>query len=217
MNTMKILEWEPEFPFRSDEDFSPELLLGHLCHVGVSSDMSAFRKRYAEVSKYDQHLRFAVAEPSVDYNLYGPLRQAKMNYILGNYTSSIALCGIVAELVTILTYILGEKPSNSRRKKIEGFPQSYRIEDSGQKGLISEQVEHSLSVIKRARDSLLHDWKKPDERIATKAADVYARATHLAFVTFFVNELRDGKFILRPEWMEYLEERGAIVREDEGE
>ena len=216
LNTLKILEWEPEYPTYSDKNLSPELLLERLCHLGVPSDMPAFRKRYAEVSKYDQHLRIAVDEPKIRENLYGPLRQAKMNYILGNYAGSIALCGIVAEMITILVYML-QKPSNNKLKCFVCEGQHKRIEILKSKGLIDQQSKNDFERIRAARNSLVHRWNTPDERIASNAVEIYATTARLAFQSIFVKQFHEGKPILPPELMNYLEEQGATVQREEVE
>ena len=217
LNTLKILEWEPEFSTHSDENFSAEPLLRHLCHTSVPSAMEAFRKRYAEVSKYDQHLRFAVAEPKISENLYGPLRQGKMNYVLGNYASSITLCGIVAEMIALLVFILLKKPSKTKLKRFQKKRQHDRIKILRDARLINRQSEDDFNRIKGARNSLLHRWRTPDERIAKTAVEIYAATARLAFDTIFVREFRSGKAILPPALMEYLEEEGAIVQMEERE
>ena len=216
LNTLKILEWEPGYPTYSDENPSPELLLQRLCALGVPSDMPAFRKRYVEVSEYDRHLSFAIDEPTIRENLYGPLCQAKMNYILGNYVSSIALCGIVAEMIAILIYVL-KKPSRTKLKGFERKRQHERIDILRRTKLIDQQSENDFNTIKGRRNSLLHCWKTPDKPIDRNAVQVYAATARLAYDTFFVKEFRDGKATLRSGWMEYLEERGAFAKKYEGE
>ena len=89
-NPLKLLHWETGFRAPNlPENPSPDDVLKFLCPLEGSSDMSAFRKRYVEISKEDSGLIFSLEEPELKENLFGPLRQAKTNYMLGNYVGSM--------------------------------------------------------------------------------------------------------------------------------
>ena len=105
---------------------TPKSLLEFLVPLEMPSDMTAFRERYSAVSEKDRTLFLSLEEPELKENLFGPLRQAKTNFILGNYVGSIALCGIVAEKVAILVHALSSS-SEHERNEFEGFDQSREL------------------------------------------------------------------------------------------
>ena len=211
VNPLKILEWDPVFqPLRLAKNPEPERLLELLCSLGVPSDMSAFRKRYVEVTKYDKHLPLVVEEPAIRENLSGPLRQAKMNYILGNYLASIALCGIVAEKVAILIHNKDAR-DETERERFNELRQTDRIKSLKKAGLINEKSSHDFHNIRKTRTSFLHYWNTLQERSAQRAVQVYAATTRLVSAAIGVS-LVNGKVILDHKLMEYLENQGAILR-----
>lgn len=110
-----IPEWgfEVHSP-QSPDDPAPMLLLSSLCSLDAFSDISACKKRYRELTEIDQNLFVSIEEPEIKRNLFDPLRQAKTNYVLGNYVGSIAISGIVAEKLVVLIYIMSNPHSISR-------------------------------------------------------------------------------------------------------
>ena len=80
------MEWEPEFRASNlPDDPAPEGLLEFLCPLDMSSAMSAFKERYGEVSKVDRKIFLTLEESELKENVFGPLRQAKTSYVIGNY------------------------------------------------------------------------------------------------------------------------------------
>lgn len=214
LNPSKLFEWEPGYRAPNlPEDPSPERLLRFLCPLDVPSDMSAFRKRYIEVSEKDEGLHLTLEEPELKENLFGPLRQAKMNYVIGNYVGSVALCGIVAEKLAILVHAMST-PSRVEREEFEELPQAKRIKKLKQAGYIGEQAVKDYGDIRAARRSYLHHWNIPEERTAKRAVQAYASATRLVLGVMDV-QLINGNVRLNPDLRRYLEDRGeVVVKED---
>lgn len=100
--------------------------------------MSALRKRYIEVSEKDEGLHLTLEEPELKENLFGPLRQAKMNYVIGNYVGSVALCGVVAEKLAILVHAMST-PSRVEREEFEKLPQAKRIKKLNRPGTLTNK------------------------------------------------------------------------------
>ena len=184
-----------------------------LCPLDVPSDMLALRKRYIEVSEKDEGLHLTLEEPELKENLFGPLRQAKMNYVIGNYVGSVALCGIVAEKLAILVHAMST-PSRVEREEFEELPQAKRIKKLKQAGYIDEQAVKDYGDIRAARRSYLHHWNIPEERTTRRAMQAYASATRLVLGVMDV-QLINGHVRLNPDLRRYLEDRGeVVVKED---
>ena len=188
---------------------TPESLLKYLCPLDISSDLSALKKRHDDISVYDGNLPIFFEEPYLKENLLEPLRQAKINYILGNYLGSIALSAVVAEKLAILRYIM----SNPSKTKIKNFQrhcrQETRIQMLTKERLIDESTASNFIYIRKARNPYLHHWNTPRQLSAEKAAKAYAAAVRV-FAAVIVVEFANGKLVLQPHFLEYLAKQGII-------
>ena len=79
----------------------------YLCTPGTDVTVDALVGRYNEVSK-EPTLSVVPAEANILEKLIWPLRNAKASYMVGNYLGTIALCGMVAEMVAILLFEIAE-------------------------------------------------------------------------------------------------------------
>lgn len=210
LHPFKLLEWETA-------DFFPELpgnpthehLVNYLCSFDVDSDMSGLRSRYDDVSKIDREITLTFEEAGIKENLVGPLRQAKTNYILGNYVGTIALCGIVAEKVALFMY-KKHTTNKTKSKKFDRAKQIERIDCLKELGYIDEQSEQDFEYMIKARRYYLHHWNTPESQTAERAAQAYAAATRLVLAATKII-FKDGKVILESNTMSYLEKQGVFA------
>ena len=215
INALKILEWDLVYRTKHCENPTLERLLRYLCSFDVSSDMSVLRERYLKISGTDESINILFEAPGIKENLSWPLRQAKMNYVLGNYLGSIVLCGIVAEKLAIIVY--GTRIiSKTKRKKFEGMGQCQRVTCLYGKEFIDEQSKIDFDAIRKTRNSFVHSWKEPQKRVAERAADVYEAVTRL-FLAIIPFGFESGAVVLDRKLLKYLQERGAILTNAEGE
>ena len=207
MNPSKLFEWEP--PSAPNENPTPERLLTFLCTLDMPSDMSAFKKRYLEISKMDHDLLLSLEEPYLKENLFGPLRQAKTNYLIGNHVGSIALCGIVAEKLAILINVISS-PHETERKRFEKDDQATRVKKLKRAGHIDQRMAKDFGDIRAIRRSYLHEWNTPEEHTAKRAAQAYASATRLVLGAMKL-KIVNGHVSLSPKLTKYLEAQGDLV------
>ena len=188
---------------------NPGLLLRAFCSSHAPSDTYC-KKRYVEISEFDEQLQFFIEEQGLMENVFGPLRQAKTNYILGNYVGSIALCGIVAEKMAILIYRMN-KPNST---KLEDFDKEYsqakRIRVLQEESLIEDNSAEDFDYIREARRSFLHHWLTPEEGTAEQTLRAYAAAIRLVLVVVDYKNV-DGRLILNSKFMKFLDDRGATT------
>ena len=92
----------PAIPAR--DDATAEEVLEFLAGTEVANDIPAMVKRYREITAAAPRLFAVPAEPRILEKLVWPLRQAKASYVVGNYLATIALCGMVSEMVAILLF-----------------------------------------------------------------------------------------------------------------
>ena len=206
---MKLFEWEEDPTPALSVNPTPDRLLGFLCALGLSAEMAAFKKRYREVSNKDRQLILALQEPRLVENLFDPLRQAKTSYLLGNYVGAIALCGMVAEKVTILIHAINT-PDECERNEFEQMRQIRRVKTLKGSNLVSEESDKAFEVIRKARNQYLHNWTSTrDDRMAKEAVRVYGEAVHLVLTVMRIG-FTNGKLTLAPRLVEYLAARGEI-------
>src|SRR6266496_4303832 len=81
----------------------------------------------------------APAQRQIVSKLLWPLRCAKTSFMLGDFVGAIALCGMVAEMVTILRFeIEGDQPGTEKRISLAEF------ESKGQQRRVTILVEEEL-------------------------------------------------------------------------
>ena len=216
VNPLKIIEWEPGFnPRQTSEAPALRPMLQSLCSLDAPSDIPECRKRYEQLSEFDHSLFVSIEEPEIKKNLFDPLRQAKTNYILGNYVGSIALCGIVAEKLAILIFIMNKPDRNELHKYDKQYSQEDRVKMLKNARFIEKQSESDFTFIRKARRSSLHHWNTSEERTAAKAMQTYAAATRLVKAATDFG-FSNGALTMNPKLWEYLESKGVISARDDG-
>ena len=216
VNPLKLFEWEkvpiPTLP----ENPTPERLLEFLCSLGLSADMTAFKMRYREVSTMDQGLFLSLQESELVENLFGPLRQAKTSYLIGNYVGAIGLCGMVAEKVAILIHAINTS-DEGERERFEQDDQARRIETLKRRSLVSNDSVKAFGAIRAARKRYLHYWTSTrDDLTAKEAVHVYGAAIQLVLTAMKIG-FTSGEITLAPPLVEYLKARGAIRPDEKDE
>ncbi|MYD10452.1 MAG: hypothetical protein F4X02_10470 [Chloroflexi bacterium] len=210
LRRLKILEWEEEFRNSSlPEHPSAERLLDILCSRGTCSDLSAFKERYSAVSAMDQDLGVLIREPGISANLVEPLRESKMNFLLGNFVSSIALCGVVAEMLAILIYNMNIHDKN-KRNQFDSWSQHKRIRELKEEGFIEDRIAIDLNEIREIRKSSLHRWNRAKEDTTDQALQAYAAAARLVRKVA-IQEFKDGKCLLNSDLIKYLEDENRLT------
>ena len=216
VNPLKLFEWEkvpiPTLP----ENPTPERLLEFLCSLGLSADMAAFKMRYREVSTMDQGLFLSLQESELVENLFGPLRQAKTSYLIGNYVGAIGLCGMVAEKVAILIHAINTS-DEGERERFEQDDQARRVETLKRRSLVSNDSVKAFGAIRAARKRYLHYWTSTrGDRTAKEAVHVYGAAIQLVLTAMEIG-FTNGQITLAPPLVEYLKARGTIRPDEKDE
>ena len=210
MRPLHYLAWEPEFRSSNlPENSVADELLTFLCPHDVHSDISDFRKRYEAVSKHDRSLLMSFPEPELQENVFGLLRQAKTNYVVGNYVGSIMLCGVVAERVAILVHAINT-PCETERRSFQALGQKRRVDCLKRRKLVGNQSMQDFGNIRTARNSKSHDWTIPDASTAKLAVRMYSAATRLVVDMMDVS-FEEGRAILNQEFRDYLMNPGGVA------
>ena len=206
---------------------SQDGLLEFLFAPGLPHDMDAVLERYRTVTENTEELGLVPYEPTFMQKLVWPLRHAKACYMLGNYIGTIALCGMVCEMLAILLYEMspirlgpaGRPLSKAAQKKLLGATferhgQERRAEILCLLGVIDDELKSKFGLVRTNRNKYLHALSHEHGDVAKDAATAY-RETLLLVVKGLGYTIKDGRFVFHQRVMKYLADRGLLRRAGE--
>jgi len=197
---------------------SAEAFLEFFSLPGVPVDAGSLAKRYREIAPEPVALFIVPAEERILEKLVWPLRHAKAAYMVGNYLSTIALSGMVAEMVAVLLFdIAGVTVSNRPMtpkdqealfgREFEKLDQYRRVEVLRAYGLIDNAAKSKFDLIRTIRRKYLHLWSQGQAQVASDAVSAYHLTLSLV-VQAIRPEIKDRAFYLNPALLHYLETVG---------
>ena len=159
--------------------------------------------------------------PKSTGKLVWPLRHAKGAYVVGNYLAVIALCGMVAEMLAILVWELGEATlsghamTDTEEKALFGssferLGQDRRVQVLAAYGMIDAATRGRFDSVRETRRRYLHVWSQDHDTLAADAKGAFHAA--VAVVTTVIGQdVRDGSILLNPRLIKYLERQGLVA------
>ncbi len=201
-------------------EVSPESIIEYACTPGLKSDVQSVVDRYKEISVEPLRLNVAPVEDRILTKLVWPLRHAKSCYMTGNYLGTISLCGMVAEMVSILLFDISDILINGKTlsredevglfgSEFEKLGQERRISVLRTYNLISDEIKSNLDLIRTKRRRYLHIYSQDHSSLASDAVEVF-KATVTVVVKVIGQDIIDGKIILNPAIIKYLEKQGRL-------
>lgn len=184
----------------------------------VEATAEAFTARYRELVQIGAWLPVAPAEASILEKLVWPLRSAIGSYALGNHLASIAMCGLVGEMVAILLWDVssvtyqGQPIDEAQAKQLFGssfekLGQDRRVQVLRASRLIDDAAKQHFDDLRYIRKRYLHLFSQPHDAVAADARKAFGAASALVQLGLAI-KIKDGKVILRPELANYLGARG---------
>jgi len=195
-----------------------DAVVGFLCAPGVPADLDSLVSRYKEISTEPVRLFAAPAEPQILEKLVWPLRYAKGSYVIGNYLAVISLCGMVAEMVAMLAWQIGEprlrgEPMTEEDEKdllgstFERLGQDRRVRVLSAYGIIDADMKVHFDTIRNIRRRYLHLWSQDHSSLAEDARAGFHAGVSL--VTSIIGQnISEGKIRLTQQMVRYLERKG---------
>jgi hypothetical protein len=227
VNPLQFLEVDEPWAYTSDRQLDLEALVRFATAPGSSSDLSALVERYREISAEPVRLFAAPAEQRVLEKLVWPLRHAKVAYMFGNYLGTIAMCGLVAEMVALFLFEIGEIRVNSKPltekgqrelfgRSFEKLSQDRRVSILHAYGMIDDPLRDAFNLVREQRRRYLHYWSQEHDALPGDAQGAF-RAAALLTVSAFGQNIQEGKLVLNPRFVKYLERLGLVTsaRDDE--
>ncbi len=181
----KILDLKTTAPYNVQAD-----LLQQFFELPFRALSQKILDRYVEITTKNLHISIAPYTKELSERLLKPLKAAKKNYCLGDYSSTIALCGVVGEMLAILLWKINEprlkgKPITEEDEKglfgstFEKLGQKRRLEILETFGYINEIQYRNFVVIKNSRIPYLHLWSVDLKNDRKDALDTFKKAFQL--------------------------------------
>jgi hypothetical protein len=150
------------------EEFDRDLLISFF-NLPVEALSEDIIKRYIEVTTKETHTAIVPHTERLFERLLKPLRSAKKNYCLGEYSATIALCGAVAEMLVLLLWEINEVRlkgqiigKNEERglfgKNFDDLNHARRLNVLKTFGFISDDQFRKFEQVRKKRNSYLHSW-----------------------------------------------------------
>jgi hypothetical protein len=222
---LAIEEVSDPWATETNSTLSNESIIEFLCRPEFPIDNKTILERYQEISKVSGQIDIAPAEPRILDKLIWPLKNAKASYILGNYLGTIALAGLVAEMVAILYWELEQPKINNRPQTeddekclygncFENLGQNRRIQILSAYKIISDQEKYDLTIVKTYRNRYLHLWSQDMEQLPKTALICYKSAFSL-IAGILGQSYHQGTILHNPKLIKYLNRKGFYTPIDE--
>lgn len=117
-------------------------------------------KRYMEVTTKEIHSSIVPSTEQLHVKLLRPLSSAKRNYCLGDYLATIAVSGMIAEMLTGLIWVMhGDSKEKINGKRFDDLSHAKRINLLLSEKIIPKLLYDDFDFIKKIRNKYLHSWK----------------------------------------------------------
>jgi len=191
----------------------------------LPEDLMPLHHRYVEVTAEEitqstEGLLIAPQDEELLGKVVWPLRQAKALYVLGNYIGTIALCGMVAEMTTILLFELNpssklsvvdfEKQGQKNRVRfLSGKKITVDRNDIQDKKVLDDGLKTSLDKIRSLRRNYLHYFSQSDDSLPKDSRRIY-KETVAVVVAVVGQKIQNGRLVVKPEFSDYLRRKGLL-------
>jgi hypothetical protein len=207
------LEGPPLNPKGTEIDYQG--LIDDLCRPNNDRSVESIRERYKRLTNSDASLFLVPVNESILQKLVWPLRSAKQSFCLGNYLGCIALCGTVAEMITIFLFdragptINGAKMDLTIQKKLFGnsfekLGQERRVEILEAYGILKKELADAADQIRGIRRAYLHILSKEFNGLEKDAETAYKCATKLVTEIVGLTPAESGTVNVPPHLTNYL-------------
>jgi len=225
LNPLNFIEVDEPWASIGTREITLETILSFICTPGIGSERDILISRYKEISIEKPRLFAAPNEQRILDKLIWPLRHAKAAYMVGNYLGTIALCGMVAEMVAILlfeisNFRLNNKPMSEQDQsgvfgsEFEKLGQDRRVKILNAYGIINDQLKKAFDMIRTKRKRYLHIWSQDHDRLPADAIEAFNAAV-LIVVSAIGQDLQEGRLMLNPKLIQYLDQKGIKHEENE--
>jgi hypothetical protein len=157
---------------------------------------------------------FAPDQPQILTKLVWPLKHAKASFMLGNHVGTIALCGMIAEMVAMLRYEMEEfQPDASSRVYVQTFEawgQSRRVRYLKKCGYTDGMYNQWFEMILEHRRKYLHFFSENKDLYPAGDALTCYRLAH-GLVSWVIGNRHEQQVpLINPALSEWLARKGLV-------
>lgn len=193
----------------------------------ISSLKKDTLEKYAEITTQETHVIFTPGYKNIIERVINPLISAKRQYCLGEYLASIALSGIISEMLALLIWkistfqIGGQKLSEENEEKLfgqkfENIRQERRENILITVKAIDEKVFNHFKEIRSIRNKYMHSWdydthqqKGDSKKTIQSAFKLYKAIADMALVVKEGNQT----ISINPRLLDYLKLSNPEINE----
>lgn len=162
-------------------------ILADFLGIRVEDIADEITQRYVEVTPVEHYRQMTPAYDKLRIRIVEPLRIAKKSYCFGEYVTSIALSGIVGEMIAHVLYQINDPSANAHSIHDFGeLGQKKRIKRLSELKFVSADQNKMLSYLQETRRPYMHWWdlERSADEIKNDAKEAVIRATELFFSVF---------------------------------
>jgi len=218
----------PEFqtiPGQKPKEITLQDVIKNLCAENVVPEIGNFKKSYEHITENINKLFIVPTEYRILNKLIYPLKSAIRSYVTGNYLSTIALCGMVAEMAIIFHFETLKIKINDRDAEIivkklynrnfERLSQDQRVKFLDALGFLDDDVVKNSDVIRACRRDYLHFLSKDLQNVAPDAKKAFDATLEIVVKILGLRIGEPGKMVLNQNVIDYLESKGLIEKSND--
>lgn len=198
----------------SSRDIIAQEILNALCTNPEQATPSNIAKRYQEIIDNAELLLAAPEFQPIVEKIIWPLKSAIASYLLENYLGTISLCGLIAEIVTVLHFEISridlngqplDKPLQDKLfgQNFEKLPQERRLKILYGCNILQKEAYDRFLRIKEIRNRYLHLLSIDYMKIAADAVEIF-NATLRTVDTLLDLQIVDHRLVVNPKLIEYM-------------
>lgn len=162
-------------------------------------------------------IHVAPNHPQIVDKMLAPLRHAKASFMLGNFIGTIALCGMIAEIVAILRYEIEDDRIAAEGlesvERFESFGQDQRVRYLKKKKIVTDpMVLQWFDVVRETRRQHLHFFSPAGSDPTNDAVTCY-RIAHALVSWIIGNRHEQALPEVNPGLVKWLDRKGLFHEE----
>jgi len=216
VNPLQLLEVDEPWASMAPKLPTTDDIFKFMCTPGVPSDVQSLTARYKEISQEKARLSLVPRDQRILEKLVWPLRHAKASYVVGNFLSTISLCGSVAEMMALFLFemsalegagVQNESGGAVISESFERERQSDRVKILLANKLIGADLKKEFDLVRTTRRKYQHLWSQDHATLQPDSLAVFI-STVAIVVGSLGFSVSAGATVYKPGVLKYLQKQG---------
>ena len=201
-----------------------ESFLKFVSDINTNKELDDFIRRYKMINKGSNSLFALPFEKNIFEKLVLPLRNAMSSFTLGDYLGTIALCGMVSEMVAILHFEITDKNDDGvvidgnlvkqeypklNNCSFEKLGQKQRVKFLRKYEIIDDNLKEDFDNVRNIRKRYIHFFSQKHTSLQKDAIKAYNSTVKLVS-QIIGKDIVNGKIILNPKMERHLKKKGIL-------